>query len=311
MAIQNIGTGISANDGTGDSIRDAFIKTNNNFTFLQSLLNNITTANLVAGGATANVTITSGRQSNWTGTIFYNGSELATVNRGYDGGQINLKTAFLETTNPTAAYPIAGLAGQDGAVQISGGLSVGKTGFFGNLNTYNITINGKVSSSGALEAPSTSITGEADVGKLTVGGGGFTTASDIDAGLKNVSGAGAIFTNLTGTLQTASQTNITRVGTLANLTIGGNIISVSNITVDGTWGHAAITGNVYANNVAITNNLKANWGSVTANLYSQHIESGVGTFANVTVQSYPSNFHVPSKGYVNSTAVAFAIGLGS
>jgi hypothetical protein len=94
------------------------------------------------------------------------------------------------------------------------------------------------------------------------------------------------------------------------LTTSGNV-TAANLTVYGTWGHANIGGNVYANNVSITNNLSANWGSVTANLYSQHINSGVGTFANVTVQSFPSNYHVPSKGYVNSTAVAFAIGLGS
>jgi hypothetical protein len=310
MAIQNIGTGISANDGTGDSIRDAFIKTNSNFTFLQSLLNNLTTANIVAGGTSANVTITSGLQSNWTGTIFYNGSELATVNRAYNGGSISLKTAFLEVSNPTAAYTIAGLSGQDGAVQISGGLSVGKTGFFGNLSTYNITVNGKVSSSGALEAPSTSIQGEAAVGKLTVGASGFTSASDIDLGTKSISGAAATFTNLTGTLLTASQTNITQVGTLTALATSGNI-TAANLVVYGSWGHANIGGNVYANNVSITNNLAAYWGSITANLSSRNINSGVGTFANITVQSFPSNYHVPSKGYVNSTAVAFAIGLGS
>ena len=187
---------------------------------------------------------------------------------------------------------------------------MGKSGYFGNIFTTDITVNGSLSAVG-VSSPGFTIAGsQTTIQQLTVQGGGFTSASDLDLGLKNISGAAATFTNLTGTLLTASQTNVTRVGTLANLSIAGNLISVANLTVNGTWGHAAITGNVYANNVAITNNLAANWGSITANLSSQHIESGVGTFANVTVQSYPSNYHVPSKGYVNSTAVAFAVGLG-
>ena len=55
MAIVNIGVGIAPNDGNGDSIRDAFVKTNNNFAFLDAARQNLVTANLVATGTTANV----------------------------------------------------------------------------------------------------------------------------------------------------------------------------------------------------------------------------------------------------------------
>ena len=40
MSIQNINIGYLANDGTGDDLRDAFIKVNNNFDEMQLSLNN-------------------------------------------------------------------------------------------------------------------------------------------------------------------------------------------------------------------------------------------------------------------------------
>ena len=58
---------------------------------------------------------------------------------------------------------------------------------------------------------------------------GLTGTPDIN--VRNVSGVGATFTNITGTLQTAAQTNITSVGTLGALTVSGNINANGNITV--------------------------------------------------------------------------------
>ena len=48
----------------------------------------------------------------------------------------------------------------------------------------------------------------------------------------NITGVGATFTNITGTLQTAAQTNITSVGTLGALTVSGNINANGNIVGD-------------------------------------------------------------------------------
>ena len=43
MSQQIIGTGTSANDATGDSLRTAFIKVNNNFTDVYGTLSSLTT----------------------------------------------------------------------------------------------------------------------------------------------------------------------------------------------------------------------------------------------------------------------------
>jgi hypothetical protein len=91
-----------------------------------------------------------------------------------------------------------------------------------------------------------------------------------------------------------------------NVRASGNITSVNLLT-----GSIAVSSNLSANNASFTTNLAAGWGSIAGNLYSRHLNAGVGTFSNVTVQDIPSNYHVTNKGYVNSLVVAFAIGLGS
>ena len=58
----------------------------------------------------------------------------------------------------------------------------------------------------------------------------------------NISGVGATFTNITGTLQTASQTNITSVGTLGALTVSGNINANGNIVGDNSTNITGIAG---------------------------------------------------------------------
>jgi hypothetical protein len=55
----------------------------------------------------------------------------------------------------------------------------------------------------------------------------------------------------------------------------------------------------------------ANAVSAGGNVTAGNVVAAIGTYANLTVQDIPSNFHVTTKGYVNSLVVAFAIGLGS
>lgn len=92
----------------------------------------------------------------------------------------------------------------------------------------------------------------------------LTATGNVSAG--NVDGTRANFTNLVGTLETASQTNITSVGTLGSLTVTGNVsagnlsgtnitgtlatASQTNITSVGTLGSLAVTGNVTGGNIS-------------------------------------------------------------
>lgn len=99
------------------------------------------------------------------------------------------------------------------------GLLIGQGGAYGNLTIYD----------GVWTTPNA-----------------FAIAGNVSTG--NVSGAKGTFTTVEGTLQTASQPNITTVGTLGNLAVGGNItgtIATGNqpfITNVGTLGNITISG---------------------------------------------------------------------
>jgi hypothetical protein len=300
MAILNIGVGDAANDGKGDSIRDAFIKTNDNFSFLDTLTQDLTTGNLTAEG---NISLTATSDSYWSGVFYLNGAELATVNNLFGGGTVGGQTFFLasdDSTNTTS-----------GAVQVVGGLGVAKNAYIGNTYTYSLNATSTVGAS-AFNSTTATFTGLTRTGELQVTGTASTTGNltigtnaSADVAVNKVTG-----NILVGRLNTNAQPDITSVGTLTALATTGNV-TAANLTVYGTWGHADISGNIYANNISAVSNLAAGWGRVTGNLYAGNMNTGTATFANATVTDYPSNYHVVPKGYVNSVAVAFAIGLGS
>jgi hypothetical protein len=300
MAILNIGVGDAANDGKGDSIRDAFIKTNDNFSFLDTLTQDLTTGNLTAEG---NISLTATSDSYWSGVFYLNGAELATVNNLFGGGTVGGQTFFLATDNATNTT--------SGAVQVSGGLGVVKNAYIGNTYTYSLNATSTVGAS-AFNATTATFTGLTRTGDLEVTGNTSTTANLTVGSFASANIAVNKVTGniLVGRLNTNAQPDITSVGTLTALTTSGNV-TAANLTVYGTRGHANIGGNIYANNISVVTNLAAGWGSVTGNLYAGNISTTTGTFTNATVSTYPSNYHVPNKGYVNSVAVAFAVALGS
>lgn len=300
MAILNIGVGDAANDGKGDSIRDAFIKTNDNFSFLDTLTKDLVTGNLTAEG---NISLTATSDSYWSGVFYLNGAELATVNNLFGGGTVGGQTFFLATDNSTSTT--------SGAVQVVGGLGVGKNAYIGNTFTYSLNATSTVGAS-AVNATTAQFTGLARTGDLEVSGtasttGNVTIGTNASANVAVNKVTGNI---LVGRLNTNAQPDITSLGTLTALVTSGNV-TAANLTVSGAWAHAEIGGNIYANNISIVTNLAAGWGQVAGNLYAGNIAATTGTFTNATVSTYPSNYHVPNKGYVNSVAVAFAVALGS
>jgi hypothetical protein len=292
MAILEIGVGLTPNDGTGDSIRDAFIKTNQNFTFLDESRQNLTTGNLVATG---NISLLASSPSYWTGTYYLNGSEVATVNNLFSGGTVRNPTEFTAVTESTSNVT--------GAVIISGGLGVGKNTNLTDVVARNLTV---LQDLGATTFQTTFLTALADTatGNLTTSGfnntSGNLTAANVTAQIQmtaqravltgnlivgniiaantgsfggnvttaNVSGFKGTFTQVAGTVQTAAQPNIVSLGTLTSL---------------------AVTGNASAGNVS----------------------GNIGTFDNITVQNIPTVKSVTTKEYVTATVVGFAIGLGS
>jgi hypothetical protein len=292
MAILEIGVGLTPNDGTGDSIRDAFIKTNQNFTFLDEARQNLITGNLTATG---NISFQATAPSYWTGTYFLNGSEVATVNNLFSGGTVRNPTEFTSDADSTSNVT--------GAVIVSGGLGVAGNTTLTDVEARNITVLQDLSST---TFQTTFLTALADTatGNLTTTGinntTGNLTAANVTAQIQvtaqrailsgnlivgniiadnigsfggnvttaNVSGFKGTFTQVAGTVQTAAQPNITSLGALTSL---------------------AVTGNTSAGNVS----------------------GNIGTFDNITVQSIPTVKSVTTKEYVTATVVGFAIGLGS
>ena len=196
-------------------------------------------------------TLTTAAQPNITsvGTL----SSLAVSGNANVGGLI---TDSLYHANG-AVWDFATANGAAGEIQFSNGTDLASNASF----TFN-------NSTGAMNVPGDIITGS--------GSGG------------NITGADYVVANyLTGTLTTASQPNVTSVGTLGSLNVTNNITSISGSILAGTIGNA--TTMLYGNGYNITgvtassmnaNNLTGT--TLAAGVTSSSLTS-VGTLGNLTV----------------------------
>jgi cytoskeletal protein CcmA (bactofilin family) len=295
MAIVDIGVGLSSNDGTGDSIRDAFIKTNSNFQYLDDATKNLVTGNLTVTG---NVTFATVRDSYWTGNFYLNGVEIATVNNLFDGGTVANITIFQNATQATA--------NTTGAVQITGGLGVAKNSYLTDVFAKSLTVAENITTT-SFNSAGGIFTGDVATGALSVAGTLAVTGNISGA---NMSANTAVFTNLQGSIITNAQPFITSLGTLTELSTTGNI-EAANITLSGLGKLTAVEASL-SGAITVAGNIESAASAVIAgNITGQNISAGIGNFDSATVNNIPSNFHVTNKGYVNSTVVAFALGLGS
>lgn len=296
MALENISTGLTPNDGTGDSIRVAFLKTNNNFSYLGDAVNNLTTGNLKATG---NISLNSTTSSYWTGTFFLNGAQIATVTNLFGGGFVAGQTFFTSNVDTTAA--------NTGAVQIQqGGLYVAGNIITGNLTSYGGAFSGPISTPQILGTFATFLADTA-TGNLT------TTGFNLTSG--NVSGA-----NVTAAVQLTAQRGVLVSGlTVGNIAMTGSMtgaatsnVLVGNVTANGTVSSTNLVGTLLTPsqpNITFVGNLtRAN---ITGNLTVGNVTSFIGQFDNLTVNTIPTTKSVTTKAYVTATVVGFAIGLGS
>jgi hypothetical protein len=295
MAIVDIGVGLSSNDGTGDSIRDAFIKTNSNFQYLDDATKNLVTGNLTVTG---NVTFATVRDSYWTGNFYLNGVEIATVNNLFDGGTVANITIFQNATQATA--------NTTGAVQITGGLGVAKNSYLTDVFAKSLTVAENITTT-SFNSAGGIFTGDVATGALSVAGTLAVTGNISGA---NMSANTAVFTNVQGSIITNAQPFITSLGTLTELSTTGNI-EAANLTLSGLGKLTAVEVSL-SGAITVAGNIESAASAVIAgNITGQNISAGIGNFDSATVNNIPSNFHVTNKGYVNSTVVAFALGLGS
>ena len=305
MAIQDINIGYAPNDGSGDSIRTAFDKANQNFTFLDQARQNLVTGNLVAVGG---ITFTSSNNSPnyWTGSYYINGVQIATVGTLFSGGTVANPTQF--TSQAPATSPTTG------ALTVTGGLGVSGATYLTALSVGNVTISGGTSTGTLTVGAASQLQGAVTIGGgLGVSGGiSLNSSGNISAGNQagtGVDGYQGTFTQVQGTLLTNAQPFVNSVGTLSNLAVTGNI-TAANLTL--TWGRLIASNAAIAGNLTVgANILTTGSQTVTGNLVAQNVISGIGNFSNITVTSIPNTNSVTTKSYVTATVVGFAIGLGS
>lgn len=123
--LPNINVGSAPNDGTGDSIRNAFIKVNENFQFIESFFPNTDVANL-----TANITS--------TGTSTFNIINAATIgNAGaaFTGASLSAATIGNAGSSFTGASVNAATVGNAGTVFTGTSVSAATIGNSGSVFT--------------------------------------------------------------------------------------------------------------------------------------------------------------------------------
>ena len=139
--------------------------------------------------------------------------------------------------------------------------------------------------------------------------------------LGNLTGdvTGNVLGNLTGTVLTNSQPNITAVGTLASLSVTGNI-DAGNVTADIVTANDVSTANVFATTVSATGNVTANNISGSLITASQPNITAVGTLTSLSVVgNIAGNFFIGNgsqltglhEGYGNANVVTLLSAFGS
>lgn len=116
---------------------------------------------------------------------------------------------------------------------VAGGTTITEVG-----NLTALSVSGAINSYNTVTLYSGSAATNTTSGALQVKGGagivGNLYAGNVDG--TNLTGTSLTVTNVTGTLQTASQPNITTVGTLGSLSVTGNISAANVTTTFGLWG---------------------------------------------------------------------------
>ena len=284
-SFQLINVGAVPNDGTGDDIRDAFIKINSNFSNIVAIGENV--GNLkVAGFANIAGNINLSGYLNVVGNVNYSSSNVTTfqtfsvigttdsttptngalvvaggagvVKNLHVGGTVTAAGFYgtISTTNQpsinqlgtlvslnvggsttfhnvvyantamdssnvyTGAMVIAGGIGLTGNLNLTGGIGAGGT--LGQNGQFLVSSGMGIAWSNAPIASTliygaTSVTTTANFTNVVVNGTNIATFSNTSLTISgNISGA-----NLTGTLLTAAQPNVTSVGTLTALSVAG------------------------------------------------------------------------------------------
>ena len=264
VQISPVYTGTTANDGTGDTLQNAFIKVNNSFSNVVTALNSIqsTYAN-TAYGVFANITVTNRHVGslNFYGsdTIYINGSAVSTSAVSFPGGNVALQANFQAATTSTSSTT--------GAVVITGGLGVG-----GNINTQGIL--NVVNSTDSVGVNSGAI--------ITSGGLSVTRNANFGAALSVVSSIA-----VTGPISACT-------ATISSSTVSSGISSGALIVTGGVGigGALNVGGQVTIGNLTVTGNLTANTsGVITTAVLDLNTPVTLAALTSQTTSNIGTVFH--------------------
>jgi len=240
VLISPVFTGVTANDGTGDTLQTAFIKVNNSFTNVATAVSQIQ-ANYANAqyGVFSNITVTNRALGslNFYGsdTVYINGSPVATSASSFTGGNVAQQTNFQAATSS--------ISSTTGAVTITGGIGIG-----GNINTT-----GNINSSGNLYVSSITDSSSTAIGAIVTSGGlGVARNVNFGAALNVATSIG-----VTGPL-TASSASLTS-STASSGTNTGALIVTGGVGIGGALN---VGGNVTLANLSVTGTLVANTSGV-------------------------------------------------
>ena len=302
-------TGITVGTASSGNIANVNYITANYFSGSGNLLSNIQAANITGTVANANYSL-------YAGTVLTNAqpniTSVGTLNGLTATGTINFTTASNVSLGSNANVKLTGgTSGQylytDGTGNLAWGTIATAAVSNGTSNVSIPTVNGNVIIGvGGNTTVTVTTTGANVSGYLNVSGN-ITSGANVSATNANLgnlvtanyfSGAGNLLSNIqaaniTGTVANAnyaayagnvvnaSQSNITQVGTLANLNVTGNISSGANIT---------------ATNASLGNLVTSNYFSGSGNLLSNIQASNItGTIANANYAAYVGNVINPSQ----------------
>ena len=297
MAKQTINIGSNANDGTGDPLRTAFNKINDNFAELygdDSSADTFTSPQITTPTITGTATIDN---------LIFNDSQISTatnanleLNPG-GTGTIELQAA----TNVTGALDVTGAATLDTSLTLAAGATITEFATSTSLGTSDT----KVPTQNAVKAyvdaqnvaQAITFVGDDSTGTAVnsgeifkiAGGTGLTSAVvgdaltlDIDATVATLTG-GQTLTNKTLTTPTISSPNITGHATIEGVTPAGatgtgNLVFSAGPTVTGTLAAADITA---SGTLVVTGNTSINGSLTTIDITTTGNQTVTG---NITAQ---------------------------
>ena len=282
--------------------------------FTYDNVNNIltVTGNIVSYNYTSNGNVTS---NNFVG----NSLTVANVNATRITSTGNISAGNANLGNLVAANFYIG----------NGSLLTGINSTSSNFANYagNVTVSNQPNITGIGTLSSLTVSGTANIGNIGVNGGVFaiTLSAICNANVGNINSSGnGIFQRLTGSLVTASQPNITSVGTLTSLTISGNasLGNVANIHINGGQSGYVLTTNGNGNltwaaappaqtAVYVTSNHQPNITSTgTLTVLNVNGQSTLGPAGNVHIAGGTSGYLLTTNGNGNLSWTAPANGGG-